>query len=128
HIGKFIEPAIVPLGFDWKIGIALITSFAAREVFIGTMSTIYSIGSGDEDPETLQKRMSKEINANTGQKTFTIAASMSLLIFYLFAMQCMSTLAVVRKETGTWKWPLIQLIYMSALAYFGSWITYVLLS
>lgn len=128
HIGKFIEPAIVPLGFDWKIGIALITSFAAREVFIGTMSTIYSIGSGEEDPETLQKRMSKEINSNTGQKTFTMAASMSLLIFYLFAMQCMSTLAVVRKETGTWKWPLIQLFYMSALAYFGSWITYVLLS
>lgn len=128
HIGKFIEPAIEPLGFDWKIGIALITSFAAREVFIGTMSTIYSIGSGDEDTETLQKRMSKEINAYTGQKTFTLAASMSLLIFYLFAMQCMSTLAVVRKETGTWKWPLIQFFYMSALAYFGSWICYTLLS
>ncbi len=128
HLGKFIEPAIVPLGFDWKIGIALITSFAAREVFIGTMSTIYSIGSEDETSQNLQQKMSKEINPNTGLKTFSFAASVSLLIFYLFAMQCMSTLAVVRKETGTWKWPIIQFLYMSILAYASSWIVYQILS
>lgn len=128
HIGKFIEPAIKPLGFDWKIGIALITSFAAREVFIGTMSTIYSIGSGDESSKNLQEKMAREINHNTGLKTFSFAASMSLLFFYLFAMQCVSTMAVVKKETGTWKWPIIQFLYMGVLAYLSSWIVYVILS
>lgn len=129
HLGKWIEPAIRPIGFDWKIGIALITSFAAREVFIGTMSTIYSIGDSEQQStQTLQYKMSQEINHNTGQKTFSFAASMSLLMFYLYAMQCMSTLAVVKKETGTWKWPIIQFVYMSALAYFSSWIVYSLLS
>ncbi|RYU96260.1 ferrous iron transport protein B [Emticicia agri] len=117
HFGKFIEPAIEPLGYDWKIGIALITSFAAREVFVGTVSTIYSIGADPEDESTIKDRLRNEINANTGQPSFSIATSFSLLIFYVFAMMCMSTIATVYRETKGWKWPLIQLGYMSVLAY-----------
>ena len=127
HLGKFIEPVIAPLGFDWKIGIALITSFAAREVFVGTMSTIYSIGSND-NTSTMREKMAQEINQKTGKPVFNYATSFSLLIFYLFAMQCMSTIAVVRRETGTWKWPMIQLAYMSILAYVSSLIVYQILS
>lgn len=127
HLGKLIEPVIEPLGFDWKIGIALITSFAAREVFVGTMATIYSVGSADND-FAIQKKMAAEINPATGQKTFTFAVAMSLLVFYVFAMQCMSTLAVVKKETKSWKWPIIQFTFMTLMAYFGSMLTYQLLS
>ena len=117
-IGKAIEPAIKPLGYDWKIGIALITSFAAREVFVGTMATIYSIGSvGDEDAATIKTRMKEEINPETGGPRFTPAVGLSLLVFYTFAMQCMSTLAIVYRETKGWKWPIIQLTYMTVLAY-----------
>lgn len=124
-IGKAIEPAIEPLGYDWKIGIALITSFAAREVFVGTMATIYSIGSaGVDEDSTIKARMKEEINPETGGPRFTPAVGFSLMIFYLFAMQCMSTLAVVYRETGGWKWPLIQLFYMTALAYISAWIVY----
>ena len=119
HIGKAIEPAIQPLGFDWKIGIALITSFAAREVFVGTMATIYSIGSS-EDEQTIRERLAAAKNPVTGAKVYSAATSLSLLIFYVFAMQCMSTLAVVKKETGSWKWAVIQFFYMSGLAYLGS--------
>lgn len=122
HLGKFIEPAIAPLGYDWKIGIAIITSFAAREVFVGTLATLYSVHQDDES--SLRTKMQSSINRNTGEPTFTIASSLSLLIFYLFAMQCISTLAVTRKETGTWKWPITQLIYMTSLAYFAAFITY----
>lgn len=125
HFGKFIEPAIRPLGFDWKIGIALITSFAAREVFIGTMSTIYSIGSSDES--TIKEKMREEKNAETGEPFYTVAISFSLLIFYVFAMQCMSTLAVVYRETKGWKWPTLQFFYMTGLAYLLSFITYQML-
>lgn len=127
HFGHFIEPAIRPLGYDWKIGIALITSFAAREVFVGTISTIYSIGSSIEDEKTIKARMRNEINPETGQPRFDIATSMSLLIFYVFAMMCMSTLAIVYRETKGWKWPMIQLVYMTALAYFSALIVYQLL-
>ncbi|HEY9490112.1 MAG TPA: ferrous iron transport protein B [Chryseosolibacter sp.] len=128
-IGKGIEPIIRPLGYDWKIGIALITSFAAREVFVGTMATIYSIGSADTDNDTtIKTRMREEINPETGGPRFTPAVGFSLLIFYLFAMQCMSTLAVVYRETGGWKWPLIQLFYMTGLAYVSAWIVYQVLS
>ena len=127
HLGKFIEPVIEPLGFDWKIGIALITSFAAREVFVGTMATIYNVGSTEND-FAIRKQMEAEINPKTGQKTFNFAVAMSLLIFYVFAMQCMSTLAVVRKETKSWKWPMIQFVFMTLMAYFGSMLTYQLLS
>lgn len=119
YIGKFIEPAIRPLGFDWKIGIALITSFAAREVFVGTMATIYSIGSDAEEGSVID-RLAAERNPLTGEKVYTQATALSLLIFYVFAMQCMSTLAVVRRETKSWKWALLQFLYMTALAYFGS--------
>ncbi len=123
HLGKFIEPAIQPLGYDWKIGIALITSFAAREVFIGTMATIYSIGSTD-DEGTIRDRMAKEVNPTTGKPTYNFATSLSLLVFYIFAMMCMSTLAVVKRETGGWKWPIIQFFFMTALAYLGAFLVY----
>ena len=122
YLGRLIEPVIQPLGFDWKIGIALITSFAAREVFVGTMATLYSVGNNDN--QTVIGRLQKEINPATGQTTFTPPVTMSLLIFYVFAMQCMSTLAVVRRETNSWKWPIIQFLYMTGLAYLGSWIVY----
>lgn len=127
-MGQAIEPAIKPLGYDWKIGIALITSFAAREVFISTMATIYSIGGDLEDDLTIRQKLDQQINANTEEKTFNKATSFSLMVFYVFAMQCMSTLAVVKRETKGWKWPIIQTIYMSALAYLAALITYQLFS
>ena len=126
YTGKFIEPVIKPLGYDWKIGIALLTSFAAREVFVGTLSTIYSIGSEEEG--TIINKLKTEINRNTQQPTFTIAVSVSLLLFYVFAMQCMSTMAIVRKETGKWKYAIIQFLFMLALAYGFAWLGYVLLN
>lgn len=126
-LGKSFEPVIRPLGFDWKIGIALITSFAAREVFVGTMATIYSIGSaGDEF--TVSQRMAKERRPGTNEPMYNLATALSLLVFYVFAMQCMSTLAVVKRETNSWKWPLIQFTFMSAMAYLGSLLVYQLLS
>jgi ferrous iron transport protein B len=127
-MGKAIEPVIKPIGYDWKIGIALITSFAAREVFVGTMATLYSVGEdADENSETLRKKM-QSAKREDGTPVYTTATGYSLLIFYLLAMQCMSTLAVVKKETGSWKWPVIQLIYMTGLAYLLSFIAYQLLS
>lgn len=127
-MGRSIEPVIRPLGYDWKIGIALITSFAAREVFVGTMATLYSVGeNADENSETLRNKMSAAKRAD-GSPVYTTATGYSLLIFYLLAMQCMSTLAVVKRETGSWKWPIIQLIYMTGLAYLLSFIAYQLLS
>ena len=125
YFGKTIEPVIKPLGFDWKIGIALITSFAAREVFIGTMSTIYSIGEdADGDQTTIKEKMKAELNPETGQPFYTPALAVSLLLFYAFAMQCMSTLAIVYRETKGWKWPLLQFIFMTGLAYLSSYIAY----
>ncbi|MEM6321934.1 MAG: ferrous iron transport protein B, partial [Bacteroidota bacterium] len=123
HLGKFIEPAIQPLGYDWKIGIALISSFAAREVFIGTMATIYSIGS-TEDEGNIRDRMAKEVNPVTGQPVYNFATSLSLLVFYVFAMMCMSTLAVVKRETSGWKWPIVQFVFMTALAYGSAFCVY----
>jgi ferrous iron transport protein B len=128
HLGHLLEPAIRPLGFDWKIGIALVTSFAAREVFVGTMSTIYSVGQNDEESKTVRDKMQAEINPETGGPRYTPAVAWSLMLFYAFAMQCMSTLAVVKRETGSWKWPIIQFLFMSALAYFSSLIVYQLMS
>ncbi len=127
-LGKTIEPAIRPLGFDWKIGISLITSFAAREVFVGTMATIYSLGPDDFDLTKLKEKMSTDINPATGRLVFTTATALSLMVFYAFAMQCMSTLAVTRRETGNWKWPFIQFSYMTILAYLGSLATYQILN
>ncbi|MBC7913808.1 MAG: ferrous iron transporter B, partial [Pyrinomonadaceae bacterium] len=123
-IGKAIEPAIKPLGFDWKIGIALITSFAAREVFVGTMATIYSVNSDESQIESVRDKMGQATDPETGKPVFTVAVAFSLMIFYAFAMQCMSTLAVVYRETKSWKWPAIQLVYMTALAYIASFIVY----
>ena len=126
-LGKAIEPAIKPLGYDWKIGIALITSFAAREVFVGTMATIYSVGgNADENDLTLREKMYAATWTN-GAKIYTLAAGVSLMVFYVFAMQCMSTLAIVKRETRSWKWPLIQLVYMTGLAYVLSLLAYNLL-
>jgi ferrous iron transport protein B len=122
HFGKAIEPSISPIGFDWKIGIALITSFAAREVFVGTMSTIYSVGD-EENFDQLREKMKKDRH-KSGEPVYSLAAILSLMVFYAFAMQCMSTLAVVYKETRSWKWPAIQFVYMTALAYFGSWVVF----
>ncbi|KAB1066906.1 ferrous iron transport protein B [Tamlana haliotis] len=114
--GRAIEPAIRPLGYDWKIGIAILSSFAAREVFVGTLATIYSVGNDDE--ETIKNRMAGEVNPILGGPLFTFASGISLLLFYAFAMQCMSTLAIVKRETNSWKWPLLQLVVMSVFAYF----------
>ena len=126
-LGKKIEPVIKPLGFDWKIGIALITSFAAREVFISTMATIYSVGS-DGDAQSVIEKMRQEHHADTGLPVYTSATAFSLLIFYVLAMQCMSTLAIVKRETNSWVIPIAQLFYMTGLAYLLSYITYQLLS
>tara|TARA_A100001011_G_scaffold232792_2_gene240795 strand:+ start:3709 stop:5799 length:2091 start_codon:yes stop_codon:yes gene_type:complete len=124
-LGRSIEPIITPLGYDWKIGIAIITSFAAREVFVGTLATIYSVQNDDND--TIKNKMASEIRKD-GKLLFNLASGTSLMIFYAFAMQCMSTLAVVKKETNSWKWPLGQLFFMTILAYFISYLTYQILS
>jgi len=125
-MGKSIEPVIKPLGYDWKIGVSLITSFAAREVFVGSMATIFAVKDGI-DESTLIEKMRKELKAD-GTPVFTLASGASLMVFYVFAMQCMATLAVVKRETKSWKWPLIQVVYMGALAYFAAWITFIILS
>ena len=127
-LGKSIEPLIRPLGFDWKIGIALITSFAAREVFVGTIATIYSVGEDVDDTSTIKQKMRSEINPLTGEKVYTPAVAFSLLIFYAFAMQCMSTLVIVYRETKSIKWPLIQFAYMSIMAYVASFVVYQVMS
>lgn len=124
-LGQAIEPAIRPLGYDWKIGIALITSFAAREVFVGTMATLYSV---EEDDDTSLREKLQSATYSDGSKVYTLATGLSLMVFYVLAMQCMSTLAVVKRETRSWKWPVIQLVYMTVLAYVLSWGTYVLFS
>ncbi len=123
--GHFIEPVIKPLGYDWKIGIAVLSSFAAREVFIGSLATIYNVG--NEEFDSIKTRMSKEKH-DDGSKVFDLATGISLLLFYVFAMQCMSTLAIVKSETGSWKWPLLQLVFMTSLAYFVAMIAYQILS
>lgn len=120
QFGKLIEPAIRPLGFDWKIGISLLTSLAAREVFVGTMSTIYSVSGTDDDLDSIREAMLKETNSTTGKPSYTLPTVFSLLLFYAFALQCMSTVAIVKKETGKTKWAVIQFVYMTVLAYGSS--------
>ncbi|WP_303316402.1 ferrous iron transport protein B [Flavivirga abyssicola] len=120
--GRAIEPVIRPLGYDWKIGIAIVSSFAAREVFVGTLATIYSVGSDEE--ETIKNRMASEVNPILGGPLFTFASGISLLLFYAFAMQCMSTLAIVKKETNSWKWPVLQLVIMTTFAYIVAFIAF----
>ena len=124
-LGKSITPIISPLGYDWKIGIALITSFAAREVFIGTLATIYSVG--QENDSTIKEKMKAELKPN-GQPMFNFPTGVSLLLFYAFAMQCMSTLAIVRRETNSWKWPILQFVFMTIIAYLAALIAYQILS
>lgn len=132
HLGRTIEPVIEPLGYDWKMGIGLIASFAAREVFVGTVAVVYSLGEevdieDDGQKQTLLSRMKSEINRNTGQPAYNFASGISLLLFYAFAMQCMATIGVVRKETGSWKWTMIQTGFMTGLAYIAAFIAYQLL-
>lgn len=122
-MGKTIEPVISPLGYDWKIGIAIISSFAAREVFVGTLATIYSVG-GTDDEATIKSKMQEEINPQTGEKIFNFASGISLLLFYAFALQCASTIAITKKETNSWKWPIVQLVLMSGLAYITALVAY----
>jgi len=126
-LGHAIEPVIKPLGFDWKIGIALITSFAAREVFVGTMATIYSVEGSAEKMESVQQKMKTATNPETGKPVFSLAVAFSLMMFYAFAMQCASTVAVVYRETKNWKWPAAQFAYMTVLAYAASFVAYHLL-
>ena len=125
YAGKAIEPVVAPLGYDWKIGIGIISSFAAREVFVGTLATIYSVGSDQE--ETIKNRMAAEVHPITGAPLFNLASGISLLLFYAFAMQCMSTLAIVKRETNSWKWPIVQLVFMSIVAYGIALIAYQIL-
>ena len=126
RMGKFIEPVISPLGYDWKIGISLITSFAAREVFVGSLATIYAVQDDGATKTRLIDRLKRDKNSK-GEKTYTIASGVSLMIFYVFAMQCMSTLAVVKRETNSWKWPLIQLLVMGVMAYLSAYLVFQLL-
>ena len=126
HLGKTVEPIFKPLGYDWKISIGVLSSFAAREVFVGTMASIYSLGSDVEEESTIVQRLKKERNPD-GSLVYNLATGVSLLLFYAFAMQCMSTLAIVRKETKTWKWPIVQLFFMSGLAYLAAFLAYQLL-
>ena len=121
-MGHAIEPAIRPLGYDWKIGIALITSFAAREVFVGTMATLYSVGD-DSDAIYIKDKM-RIARHPDGRPVYTLASGLSLLIFYVFAMQCMSTLAIVKRETNTWKWPMVQLVGMTGIAYVAALVAF----
>jgi ferrous iron transport protein B len=125
-MGKTIEPVFQPLGYDWKISIALITSFAAREVFVGTMATLYSLGDNDNADITLREKMRQAKRAD-GTTVYSLATGVSLLIFYVFAMQCMSTLVIVKRETGSWKMPAIQFSYMFFLAYVGALLAYLIL-
>ena len=122
-MGHLIEPIIKPLGFDWKIGIGLVSSFAAREVFVSTMSIIYAVDGDGEDAEPLRQRL-REDKWPDGQPIFTPLVCISLMVFYVFAMQCLSTVAVVKRETNSWKWPLFQIFYMTGTAYLASLIVY----
>ena len=126
-MGQTIEPVLRPLGYDWKIGIGLIASFAAREVFVGTMATIYSVHDSDENSKTLLDKMRSQTFKN-GQPVYTLATGVSLMVFYVYALQCMATVAVVKKETNSWKWPILQLVSMGVIAYLAAWITYQILS
>ncbi len=125
-LGRSIEPVIAPLGYDWKIGIALLSSFAAREVFVGTIATLYAIGSSDDEAQITERLA--EARRPDGTAVYNVATAASLIVFYLFAMQCMSTLAVTKQETGSWKWPAIQFVYMTVLAYAGALLTYQVLA
>ena len=124
-IGRLVEPVFAPLGLDWRYGVAILSSFLAREVFVGTLATIYSVGSDEE--ETIKNRMAAEVRAD-GKPLFNLASGISLLLFYAFAMQCMSTLAIVKRETNSWKWPMLQLGFMTVIAYITALAAYQFIS
>jgi ferrous iron transport protein B len=126
--GKSISPVFAPLGYDWKMTVSLLTSFAAREVFVGTMATLYSAGENFEEDESLLTRMREDINLQTGKPAYSLASGLSLMVFYVFAMQCMATFAAVKRETKSWKWPIIQVIYMGFMAYTLALLTFNLFS
>ena len=126
RLGHLIEPAIAPLGFDWKMGIGIVASFAAREVFVSTMSVVYNVGEADDSDAgvaSLAKVMQDE-KRDDGKPAYTPLVGVTLMVFYVFALQCVSTIAVVRRETNSWKWPLFQLLYMTALAWGMAFLTY----
>ena len=127
HMGKWIEPVIRPLGYDWKIGISLITSFAAREVFVGSLATIYASQDDGAENERLIERLRRE-KREDGKPVYSMASGVSLMVFYVYAMQCMATLAVVKRETKSWKWPLFQVLFMGILAYIGAFTVFQILS
>jgi ferrous iron transport protein B len=129
RMGRVIEPVIAPLGFDWKMGIGLISSFAAREVFVSAMGTIYNVdedSAADEEKLTvsLGEKMRSDVDPRTGAHTFTPLVAVALMVYYVLAMQCMSTVAVVKRETNGWKWPLFQIGYMTVLAWVVTFLVY----
>ncbi len=124
RVGHLIEPVIQPLGFDWKIGIGLITSFAAREVVVSTLATIYNVEDDGDDMVNLKEAMKNDINPKTGRNVFTPLVALSIMVFYVYAAQCVATFAIVRTETNTWKWPMFMIVYMTLLAYIMSYFVY----
>ena len=124
QIGQFIEPVIAPLGFDWKLGIGLITSFAAREVLVSTLATIYNVENADEHSTSLREALQNEVDPETGKQLYTPLVALSLMVFFVLACQCMATVAIVRRETNSWRWPILMVAYMTAMAYIGSLIVY----
>ena len=122
--GKLIEPALAPMGMDWKMGVGVLVAFGARELFVSTLGTIYALGDVDEESATLRERMHSEINPATGEPVFNTAVAWSILIFFVFALQCISTLAILRRELGGWKYPAIMFLYMGALGYAGAFLAY----
>ena len=123
-IGHMIEPVIQPLGFDWKIGIGLVTSFAAREVMVSTMATIYNVENEGDKVISLTDALKNDVDSVSGKHVYTPLVALSLMVFYVYAAQCMATFAVVRRETNSWKWPMVMIVYMTGLAYFASLIVY----
>jgi ferrous iron transport protein B len=122
-LGRAIEPTLKPLGFDWKIGIGIVTSFAAREVFVSTLSVVYNVGGDGENTASLAEVMKSERRSD-GRVMYTPLTGITLMVFYVFAMQCVSTVAVVRRETNSWKWPIFQTVYMTSLAWILAFLTY----
>ena len=128
RVGRIIEPVLRPIGLDWKMGVGLLVAFGARELFVSSMGVIYALGDVDEESETLRDRLRKEVNPKTGKPVYSSAVVWSLLIFFVFAIQCTSTLAIVKQETGGWYYPSMMFLYMTLLAYSGSFIIYNVLS
>ena len=124
QIGKLIEPAIQPLGFDWKVGIGLITSFVAREVLVSTLATIYNVKEAEETSVNLRIALQNETNVTTGKRVYTPLVAVSIMVFFALACQCMATVAIVKRETNSWRWPIIMVLYMTGLAYVSSFVVY----